>query len=670
MPQREGRGKFHVSNSLEGLMVIIETSQFSSCPNNNLVYLERMPTKTMCALVAVLFCIPAIAADKKPSPKQLALAYEVKGILDTHCGKCHGVGGARTDDMSFISFEALMEGGTVVPGEPDKSTLYTTIVEGDMPKKAREKFPQAQLDSIKKWIEDGAVEWPDNGTRPPKPPITHQQIANLILADLQKQPERERPFIRYFTLSHLHNAGESPSTMHNYRTALSKLVNSLSWDREIHNPIPIDKDKTILRIHVRDYDWTREIWDAISGQIQIQDLLKRQELRNWRPDLRQARRANLNEIDPEDEVESYPYIIDFGNPAFPEIRKLTTTDVSYIRADWFIAKAVKPALYHVILALPQTDFELEKILRVNVTQNIEIAAGKRIWRAGFLKSGVSDFNRIVERHKSPYGAYWKSYDFSSNKLQQDIFNFPLGPVTLLDEDGEQIFEDDARGDPTAFEHAGGELIFNLPNGLQGYFLANKDGNRIFRAPLTIVRDRENPKTPIISNGISCIRCHTKGMRAFKDRAGELRLSIQGGIKIKGKIFKDVPDEEIFKKADRQGQHALRLYATAAVMNKLVEEDISRFEAAMEKTGAVIGNPQEKNREPIAELGDRFEEDLDIRRAAGELGFSAKKLKDQILAQEELQELGLGVLVDGVVPREKWEENFREIYQLVHRNSKK
>ncbi len=625
-----------------------------------------MPTKTMCALVAVFFCVPAIAADKKPSPEQLALAYEVKGILDNHCGKCHGVGGGRKADMSLVSYEALMEGGTVVPREPDKSTLYTSVDEGDMPKKAREKFPQAQLEKIKQWIEDGAVEWPPLPIID-RPPITHQQIAYLILADLQKQPEGDRPFIRYFTLSHLHNAGEPPSTMHNYRTALSKLVNSLSWDEEIHNPVPIDGNKTILRIHVRDYDWTTEIWDAISGQIQVQDLMERQERRNWRPDLRQAKRANPIKIDPEDEVESYPYIMDIGNPAFPEIRKLTTTDVSYIRADWFIANAVKPALYHVILALPQTDFELEKILRVNVAQNIEIAAGKRIWRAGFLKSGISYFNRIVERHKSPYGAYWKSYDFSSNKLEQDIFKYPLGPRSLLDEDGEQIFEDDARGESTAFEHAGGELIFNLPNGLQGYFLADENGTRIFRAPLEIVRDRENKKTPVISNGISCIRCHSKGMIPLNQQAGEVRLAIMQQVKIKEKIFEDVPDEVIFKKADQQKQHALRLYAKAAVINKLIEEDITRFEAAMEKTGSVIGLPQERNKEPIAELGDRFEEDLDIRRAAGELGFSAKDLKDQILAQEELREnLGLGVLAfpKGVVPREKWEENFREVYKLV------
>ena len=71
-----------------------------------------MPTKTMCALVALLFCIPILAADKNPSPEQLALASEVKGILDNHCGKCHGVGGTRTDDMSLKSYKALMRGKT------------------------------------------------------------------------------------------------------------------------------------------------------------------------------------------------------------------------------------------------------------------------------------------------------------------------------------------------------------------------------------------------------------------------------------------------------------------------------------------------------------------------------------------------------------------------------
>ena len=58
-------------------------------------------------------------------------------------------------------------------------------------------------------------------------------------------------------------------------------------------------------------------------------------------------------------------------------------------------------------------------------------------------------NRMVERHRSIHGAYWKSYDFAGSVGAQNIFNHPLD-----------------------FTHDGGEVIFNLPNGLQGYYLVN------------------------------------------------------------------------------------------------------------------------------------------------------------------------------------------------------
>ena len=84
----------------------------------------------------------------------------------------------------------------------------------------------------------------------------------------------------------------------------------------------------------------------------------------------------------------------------------------FIRADWFIATASLPPLYHDILDLPKTDRELETQLEVNVAENLKNAPSVRVWRAGFNNSGVSVNNRIVERHKSRYGAYWKSYDFA------------------------------------------------------------------------------------------------------------------------------------------------------------------------------------------------------------------------------------------------------------------
>ena len=98
-----------------------------------------------------------------------------------------------------------------------------------------------------------------------------------MLADLKKQVESgaDPLKIRYFTLSNLVNAGEQKNDMHNYRTALSKLVNSLSWDAGIHNPISNDDgkkdnegkdidEKDILRINLDNYDWNDDIWDEIT----------------------------------------------------------------------------------------------------------------------------------------------------------------------------------------------------------------------------------------------------------------------------------------------------------------------------------------------------------------------------------------------------------------------
>ena len=122
-----------------------------------------------------------------------------------------------------------------------------------------------------------------------------------------------------------------------------------------------------------------------------------------------------------------------------------------------------PPLYHILLDLPETDRELEGKLNVNVRRNLRDSPGKKVWRSGFNQSGVSSFNRIVERHSTFFGAYWKSYDFDSNKGLKNIFKNPLG-----------------------FKHAGGEIIFNLPNGLQAYLLADSAGRRIDEAPANIV----------------------------------------------------------------------------------------------------------------------------------------------------------------------------------------
>ena len=69
--------------------------------------------------------------------------------------------------------------------------------------------------------------------------------------------------------------------------------------------------------------------------------------------------------------------------------------------------------------------------------------------------------------------------------------------------------------PLDFSQDGGEIIFNLPNGLQAYFIVDREGIRIDAAPISIV---SNPAVadPTVRTGLSCIGCHTKGMQTFED----------------------------------------------------------------------------------------------------------------------------------------------------------
>ena len=125
-------------------------------------------------------------------------------------------------------------------------------------------------------------------------------------------------------------------------------------------------------------------------------------------------------------------------------------------------------------------------------------------RAAFNASGVSRNNRLIERHESTNGAYWRSYDFGGNADRKNVFAHPLGPG-----DGQD-----------GFEHDGGETIFALPNGLQGYMLIDARGARIDKGPMEIVRDNKQADGAVV-NGISCMSCHNRGLIEKADQLREV-----------------------------------------------------------------------------------------------------------------------------------------------------
>ena len=271
--------------------------------------------------------------------------------------------------MFVLNYRKLVDTKKVVPNNPKGSRIYKRLaLDADMPPETTDdgkpipRPSQDDIAAVKAWIEAGAPDFTE--AAPPKRAfVSDLDILKAILADLIKAGERDRRFLRYFTITHLYNAGLSNDELVSYRAGLSKLVNSLSWGREIHVPEAIDAAKTVFRIDLRDLEWDERVWDAILA-------------------------AN-------------PYGVTYRHEAAKSCYAHAQTPFPYVRADWFVFAASKPPLYHQILRLPDTVAELEKRLEVDAEKNIR---QERVWRAGFNGSGVSRNNRLIERHRSPYGA--------------------------------------------------------------------------------------------------------------------------------------------------------------------------------------------------------------------------------------------------------------------------
>ena len=532
-------------------------------------------------LIKLIVLLMFIVGSQNVHPQQ-QIAQDAYAIFEQSCFICHGPAGSFKESL-LIDHNTLIQNGTVIPGNPNTSELYNRLVTTDTAKRMPLQQPplSAQaINTIRNWILAGAPDWAATSTTDGDF-ISPGEMLNTIETHLMSLAPFDRAFARYFTMTHLYNAGETAQVLEGYRNGLSKLVNSLSWGIEVINPQSINPQGTIFYIDLRHYEWDRN-----NGWTKIET--------------------------------AYPYHISFDAPTQTALKeqlgRLQTemkSDIPSVHVDWFVAKASLPPLYHDLLSLPLTDRELEARLEVDVAQNLLNAPGVRVWRAGTNNSGVSNNNRVIERHISQHGAYWKSYDFAGSVGTQNIFTHPLD-----------------------FTHDGGEVVFNLPNGLQGYYLANASGFRLDAAPINIV---SNPAAsdPTVRNGLSCMGCHTEGMKIFED---EVRPVIESNT------------NPAYDKAQ-----ALRLYVEQSKMDTLLGEDMERYRVALTKTGGAVDDI-----EPISRFHEVFQGPVDVAYAAAVVGLETEVFLNKIKENVGLQNLGLLVLESGNMKRDTWTSSFGDI----------
>lgn len=540
-------------------------------------------------------------------PDSATLALQARAVLKTYCHRCHhGPGSDGGGDFDVLRAETLTaprgeDKPYIVPGKPADSFLYQRLAlrkqgKGDMPPKAILVRPtDADKEAVRTWIEAGAPPFP---TKEPRKFISTRDVLTALRDDLRSADREDVPYLRYFSLTHLYNNPAVPEAdLYVYRAALSKAINSLSWKHRIVLPRAVDREQTLFAVDIRKLDWDRDnLWYEI--------------------------------------MQAYPYGLRYRNHPDPTLQKLdediterTGCELPLVRADWFVATATRPPLYHRLLRLPASATELERQLDVDVRANF---LRDELARAAFAQSGVSGQNRLVERHDARYGAYWKSYDFKVDNPLSNLTQLPLGPRFHANPFADQAFEQD-----------GGEIIFNLPNGLQGYLLINGKDQRIDKGPIEVVGDSQKTSgTNEIITGVSCMACHDRGVKPFRDQ-------VRDGTAVLGEARRKVR----------------RLYPESQVMDAMLREDTDRFLVAERKAttpflAPVGAGPETHAAEPIGEIARLYRlVDLDLRAAACELDVAdPRDLKVLIQGSKRLREEGLAPLLreGGTIKRADWE----------------
>ena len=231
-----------------------------------------------------------------------------------------------------------------------------------------------------------------------------------------------------------------------------------------------------------------------------------------------------------------------------------------------------------------------------------------------------------------------SFDFLSQPVNDpergDVVRFPLGP--MFDGNPHQT---------AAFEHAGGEIIFTLPNGLHGYMLVDDKGARIDAGPIEIVADPSMLSgTPEIVNGLSCISCHRHGMIDFTDQIAQ--------------------GHAMTNQADIVKVEAI--YRPNVLQQRMEEERVSYLRTLRRVIGPFLQQGDDASKsiesfpEPITTVARLYKRDLDAEQVASELGLSDTNFLNQTIQnQTELISLGLGVLPrGGAIKRSHWEARGR------------
>lgn len=281
-------------------------------------------------------------------------------------------------------------------------------------------------------------------------------------------------------------------------------------------------------------------------------------------------------------IAASPYAVPFVGDEADLIRADTGTDVPIMYSDALLDVAALGNLYYALIDI-DVDQSLDDFIALDL--GIDVVANldqERLVRAGTTRSSVSRQDRVVERHdiEVRQGAFWQSFDFEAN------------------ENGESIFQD-----PFGFNEGGTEAIFTLPNGLLGFLIADADRNIVEQSNILIDQFQNDF---VARTAVSCSNCHAQGFNLVQD---EVRDFVE-------RNKRDFLADEYEAVQDT--------YPSAAELAEIIGRDSTLYQGSLGRAGVPIDA-----RDPVGQIFIRFDLDLDLAAAAGDLGVRADDLRSEL-----------------------------------------
>jgi hypothetical protein len=496
--------------------------------------------------------------------------------------------------------------------------------------------------------------------------VTDAQVIAWVNADKAKVATADAPFIKYASLHTMHNAGVSANYLNAARVALSKALNSTArWASTIVNPVEVaGSGGMVYRFDIRDY------WAANKGVTKLlfggsdDDLFFGSNKKTYKGEAVDS--AVLNQkynfaktvtSDPAHATLIWERVL-AGNVEGAVTSGTIPPYIDGFKSDYvelgqLVYTLTRPDVYNGIMMNPMYATELEDELGLVKDQ------GLKSYKWVVTKQAITVDSRIYFRGKTPNGFYWKTFDIFTGQLPQKTiqeaeaagnYRFPFwaNPIpkfvagtgggvsaasnsfiatlaqstkdaahTALPCEGQTNF-----GGADTFlncrwytgegglQQSAEEVIYTMPNGLQGYWLGGGFNQRRVDAFVNIVRDyriiRSASDKAIndqldfgvpdnrLNTGSSCIGCHLDGMnrgtndlRDWLDEGGAMLP--KGAHGVDSWINNDAIKTQIKE-----------LYPPSSELRPIIEEDRRLFMTAMAKikSGMMAGNNKSTYVEPI------------------------------------------------------------------------